>query len=62
MTPQIGELWVNKSDSSKMVMVLRFARSGQLVYTKALYPEGRSGYRGVHHMQNHWERLTQEIK
>lgn len=62
MTPQIGELWTNKSDPSKIIMILSFAKSGRLVYTKALYPDGNSGYRGVYHMQDHWELLTQENK
>ena len=60
MKPEIGELWVNKSDPNKIIMILRFAKSGKLVYTKALYPDGSSGYRGVYHMQDHWERLTKE--
>ena len=60
MKPEIGELWANKTDPNKIIMILSFAKSGRLVYTKALYPDGRSGYRGVHHMQDHWERLTQE--
>ncbi len=61
-TPKAGELWCNKNDPSKMVLVLQIANSNNLVLTKPLWKDQQEGYRGMSTFRTMWRPVTKETQ
>ena len=59
-TPKAGELWHNKHDPSKMVLVLAITQSNNLVLTKPLWKNQEQGYRGMNTFRTMWKPVTKE--